>query len=414
MIRLWPLAVALGLGAWVLWQTQAPREEHLSPLAALGREIFHDPLLSASAQQSCASCHRAEYGHASAHGIEKGGPDMQATGLRNVPSIRYLQTRHSLGFDSEGKASGGFFWDGRAASLEIQASEPLLNPLEMANRSADEVVAKLSRASYAPQFTALNGPAIWQNPGQAFAAMTRALAAYQREDPDLQRFDTRFDRVMQGRARFTASEERGWALFKDPEKGNCAACHTAEAGKDGSPPLFTDHSYDNLGVPRLSGLPSASKDSDFDLGLCKSKPLAGKSDNAELCGAFKVPSLRNVAVRQAFFHNAAMTDLREVIAFYATRDTDPKRWYGKGLVFNDLPVKHRGNVNRSEVPYGQKAGERPRLSEQDTDDLLAFLHTLTDADLADSVAKPRAAVAAPAVAARADRTAASPMASNSR
>ena len=414
MIRLWPLAVALGLGAWVLWQTQAPREQPLSPLAALGREIFHDHLLSASGQQSCASCHRAEYGHASAQGIEKGGPDMQANGLRNVPSVRYVQIRSSLQFDADGKASGGFFWDGRASSLETQAAEPLLNPLEMANKDAEEVVAKLSRASYAPQFTALNGPAIWQHPGQAFAAMTRALAAYQREDPDLQRFDSRFDRVMQGRARFTAAEERGWSLFKEPEKGNCAACHTAESGADGTPPLFTDHSYDNLGVPRHPLLPSASKDRDYDLGLCKTKLSTSQPNHAGRCGAFKVPSLRNVAVRQAFFHNAAFTDLRGVIAFYATRDTDPKRWYGDGQVFNDIPVKHRGNVNRNEVPYGQKAGEQPRLSEQDIDDLLAFLHTLTDADLAPTVAKPRASVAAPAVAARADRTAANPVASNSR
>jgi len=143
---------------------------------------------------------------------------MQATGQRNVPSIRYLQTRHALRFDKEGKASGGFFWDGRASSLQTQAAEPLLNPLEMANKDADEVVKKLSQAAYAKQFAALNGQAIWQHPGQAFAAMTQALAAYQREDPDLQRFDSRFDRVMQGRATFSSSEERGWALFKDTKK----------------------------------------------------------------------------------------------------------------------------------------------------------------------------------------------------
>jgi cytochrome c peroxidase len=339
---------------------------------------------------------------------------MHATGQRNVPSIRYLQTRLALRFDSEGKASGGFFWDGRASSLQTQAAEPFLNPLEMANRDADEVVKKLSQATYAKQFAALNGQNIWQHPGQAFAAMTQALAAYQREDPDFQRFDSRFDRVMKGRATFTPAEDRGWALFKDTEKGNCAACHTTEPAADGTPPLFTDHSYDNLGVPRLSHLPTATRDMDYDLGLCHNKQLADKSNKAELCGAFKVPSLRNVAERQAFFHNASFTDLREVIAFYATRDTDPKRWYGKGPVFNDVPVTYRRNVNRSEVPYGQKPGEQPRLSEQDMNDLLAFLHTLTDADLARSVAKPRGESAAPSAAARADRTAASPVALNNR
>ena len=413
MTRLWPLGLALGLGAVALWLLPAPADEPLSPLAALGRQIFHDPSLSASGQQSCASCHRAEFGHASAHGIENGGPQMQSVGLRNVPSIRYLQTRHALGFDKEGKASGGFFWDGRAGSLETQAAEPLLNPLEMANRDADEVVKKLSQATYAKQFAALNGQNIWQHPGQAFAAMTQALAAYQREDPDLQRFDSRFDRVMQGRATFSAAEERGWALFKDTEKGNCAACHTAEPAADGSPPLFTDHSYDNLGVPRHPHLPTAVRDADFDLGLCRNTQLASRPGIGDMCGAFKVPSLRNVAVRQAFFHNASMTDLREVLAFYATRDTDPARWYGKGPAFNDVPTKHQRNVNRSEVPYGQKPGEQPRLNEQEIDDLLAFLRTLTDADLAGSVAKPRGAAAAPAVAARAGQPVANPKAANS-
>jgi cytochrome c peroxidase len=244
--------------------------------------------------------------------------------------------------------------------------------------------------------------------------MAEALAAYQREDRDLHRFDSRFDKVMQGRATFNAAEQRGWALFKDEDKGNCAACHTAETGADGSPPLFTDNSYDNLGVPRHPGLRRPQQALDHDLGLCKNSSLPKNVSTAALCGAFKVPSLRNVAVRQAFFHNAAMTDLREVIAFYATRDTDPKRWYGKGPVFNDLPVKYRGNVNRSEVPYGQKPGDQPRLSEQDIDDLLAFLHTLTDADLAESVAKRPGATAAANAEVRADRTAASPVALHNR
>ena len=415
MIRLWPLGLALGIGALVLVFTKtAPREPALSPLAALGHEIFHDKSLSVSGQQSCASCHRAEFGHASAHGIEKGGPDMQATGLRNVPSVRYVSTPSALTFDKEGKALGGFFWDGRAASLQAQAMQPFLNPSEMANPDAAAVVQKLSRSTYAARFSELNGSSIWQDPGRALTAMAEALAAYQREDRDLHRFDSRFDQVMQGRAIFNAAEKRGWALFKDQDKGNCAACHTAETGADGSPPLFTDNSYDNLGVPRHPGLRRPQQALDHDLGLCKNSSLPKNVSTAALCGAFKVPSLRNVAVRQAFFHNAAMTDLREVIAFYATRDTDPKRWYGKGPVFNDLPVKYRGNVNRSEVPYGQKPGDQPRLSEQDIDDLLAFLQTLTDADLADSVAKRQSATAAAIAEVRADRTAANPVALHNR
>ena len=217
---------------------------------------------------------------------------------------------------------------------------------------------------------------------------------------------------MQGRAPFNAAEERGWALFKDREKGNCAACHTAEAEADDSPPLLTDDSYDNLGVLRHPLTGGEDRRSCHDLGLCSNKSLPASIRAAGLCGAFKVPSLRNVAVRQACFHNAAMTDLREVLAFYATRDTDPRRWYGPGPAFNDIPPDHRRNVNRNEVPYGQKHDEQPRLSEQDIDDLLTFLHTLIDADLAGSAAKPRVAAAAASVAARADPPAASPRVAN--
>ncbi len=412
MLRLWPLAVALGVGALVLVSTKNAPKETLSPLAALGRDIFNDATLSASGQQSCATCHQSAYGHASARGIEAGGPDMQAMGQRNVPSIRYVSTRNALSFDADGKASGGFFWDGRAASLQAQALQPFLNPLEMANPDAASVVQKLSRSSYAARFSELNGTAIWQQPERAFAAMADALAAYQQEDTDFHRFDSRFDQVMQGRARFSAAEQRGWALFKDEEKGNCAACHTAEPGVDGKPPLFTDNSYDNLGVPRHPALRRPQQSVDHDLGLCKNTSLPKDVPIATLCGAFKVPSLRNVAVRKAFFHNAAITDLREVLAFYATRDTDPNRWYGKGQVFNDLPLKYQSNVNRSEVPYDRKPGEQPRLSEQDIDDVLAFLQTLTDADLADSVAKRRSATAAANAVVRVDRLAASPRAAN--
>lgn len=415
MVRLWPLGVALGLGALVLWfspSSSDKQEKPLSALARLGQDIFHDTSLSASGQQSCATCHRSEFGHASANGLEKGGATMQSLGTRNVPSIRYLQHRSELVFDQEGKASGGFFWDGRAATLQAQAAEPLLNPLEMANRNPQEVVARLARTPYAKQFTALNGEAIWQQPEQALAAMGQALAAYQREDPDLQRFDSLFDRVMQGRARFNAAQERGWAVFKDEQKGNCAACHSIEPAADGTPPLFTDHSYDNLGVPRRPDLPAAKTAADHDLGLCQNKQLATRAGIGDLCGAFKVPSLRNVAVRQAFFHNASLRDLREVLSFYATRDTHATHWYGQQQVFNDVPAKYRRNVNRSEVPYDQKAGEQPRLNEQDIDDLLAFLQTLTDADLKNPAAKPRGAIAAPGAAVRADRLAANPRAAN--
>ena len=413
VIGLLSAAVLLCSLAWLAWhQFHKPNPgQPLSAQAQLGHEIFHDKSLSVSGQQSCASCHLKELGHASARGLEIGGPQMQFTGDRNTPSLRYLWRNTGLQFDEEGKASGGFFWDGRADSLNAQAAEPFLNPAEMANTDKASVVAKLSRTAYAAEFESVFGKDIWQQTDKAFAAMTQALASYQTEDTDFHPFDSVFDRAAQGQASLTAAQQRGWELFKDPEKGNCAACHTAEADKDGTPPLFTDNSYDNLGVPVSSKM---LKHQALDKGVCTHPLVRTRSDAQSMCGAFKVPSLRNVAVRRAFFHNAAMTDLREVIAFYATRDTDPKRWYGTSKPLGGVNPSLRANVNRDEVPYGQKPGEQARLSEQDIDDLLAFLHTLTDADLKAITASPQAAIAAPSVAARADRRAASPVALNNR
>ena len=413
VIGLLSAAVLLSGLAWLGWH-QFHKPIHTQPLSAqarLGHEIFHDKSLSVSGQQSCASCHLKEFGHASARGLEIGGPQMQFKGDRNTPSLRYLWRNTGLHFDEEGKASGGFFWDGRADSLNAQAAEPFLNPAEMANADKSSVVAKLSRAAYAVEFERVFGTGIWQQPDKAFDAMTQALASYQTEDADFHPFDSVFDRVSQGQASFNTAQARGWELFKDPEKGNCAACHTAEADKDGTPALFTDNSYDNLGVPVSSKM---LKHQALDKGVCTHPLVRARPDAQSLCGAFKVPSLRNVAVRRAFFHSASMTDLREVIAFYATRDTDPKRWYGTTKPLGGVPKALRANVNRDEVPYGQKPGEQARLSEQDIDDLLAFLHTLTDADLQAITASPRAAIAAPSVAAHADRRAANPVALNNR
>ena len=134
----------------------------------------------------------------------------------------------------------------------------------------------------------------------------------------------------------------------------------------------------------------------FDLGLCNPKQ--------NVCGAFKVPSLRNVAVRRAFFHNARFDNLHDALSFYASRDTDPAKWYDKASAkFNDVPKAYQRLVNTSEAPYGGKLGESPKLNAQDIVDLEAFLHTLTDADLQTADAAPRGATALPRAAVHAGR-----------
>lgn len=355
----------------------------LSPMAQLGQKIFQDRRLSANGTQSCASCHDPANAHApSNHLVVQLGDDGVSVGGRVAPSMRYLRYNQAFRIEADGTPAGGFFWDGRAASLAEQAKGPFLNAKEMGNADAAAVVRSLSAATYAAEFQALFGADIFSRPDDAFERIALALQAYQKEDADFAPFSSKYDAFLRGRTRLSDAELRGLALFNSPSKGNCAACHPSAMGADGSFPLFTDFSYDALGVPRNQNAPSTWG----DLGLCASQAIdalnLGTTAREALCGKFKVPSLRNVAVRQAYFHNGRFTDLREVLTFYVQRDTDPSLWYRDGtgaadVKFNDLPA-YAANVNRSEAPYNRPLGGTPALDTAEIEDLLAFLHTLTD------------------------------------
>jgi cytochrome c peroxidase len=252
----------------------------------------------------------------------------------------------------------------------------------MANANRAEVVEKLSRASYAPEFRQLFGDDIFSRTDDAFERLGLVLQQYQREDLDFRPFSSKYDAFLRGKTALAEQEMRGLALFNSPDKGNCAACHPSARGADGSHPLFTDFSYDNLGVPRNPNLAQNDDPAFFDLGLCARDggDMAARSD---LCGAFKVPSLRNVALRKAFFHNGRFTTLRETLAFYVQRDVSPEKWYppnaeGQVQKFDDLPPEYRANVNTTEAPYDRGHGDAPALSDAEIDDLVAFLGTLTD------------------------------------
>lgn len=355
----------------------------LSPEAALGEKAFHDPALSASGRMSCASCHAAAFGQAApnALAVQLGGPQLNQAGLRTAQPLRYLDTNTAFHFDAEGKARGGFFWDGRADSLALQAAGPLLSPFEMANADKAAVRRKIAGATWADDFKALYGADILDDADRAFDKLGLALQRFQVEDTVKRGYTSKYDEVLRQRARLSAQEARGLQLFNDPAKGNCAACHTSERGADGRHPLFTDFSYDNLGVPRNPEIPANADPSYHDLGLCQRVELQRR--RPELCGAFKVPTLRNVARRQAYFHNGRFKTLREVLAFYVRRDTHPEQWYpraadGRLRKFDDLPARYQRNVNVDEAPYDRKPGEAPALSEAEIEDVLAFLQTLTD------------------------------------
>ncbi|MEO8280782.1 MAG: cytochrome-c peroxidase, partial [Ideonella sp.] len=147
-------------------------------------------------------------------------------------------------------------------------------------------------------------------------------------------------------------------------------------------PLFTDFGHIAIGVPRNLAIKANADPAFFDLGLCG--PLRiDLADHPEYCGRFRTPSLRNVALRQRFFHNGAVHTLEEAVRFYVQRDAEPARWYGSSATrFNDLPAQYHANVN-TEPPFGSA----PALDEAEIADIVAFLRTLTDADQGENAAK---------------------------
>ena len=386
------LRVAAALFAAIA-ASAAPAAE-LSPLARLGQQMFSDPSLSASGRQSCASCHDPAHAYAAPNGlpVQPGGARLSRTGVRAVPSLRYKEATPPYadmldnpdGISTPGPG-GGLTQDGRAATLAEQARIPLLNPIEMANRGPADVVARLRKASYADAFRALFGARAFEAK-DAFDNATKALQAFQLEDPSFHPYSSRYDLYAGNKIGGTMSpaEARGFAVYNDPDKGNCFACHYNGAGLTGSVALFTDFTYAAIGVPRNPAIPANRDQKYADLGLCSRPDHAGKA-NAQYCGEFKTPTLRNVATRQVFFHNGRMKSLAEVIRFYNTRDTDPARWYPtvKGVVhkYDDLPARYRGNIDTQKPLDGRAAGSAPPMTEQEMADLEAFLGMLTDKDV---------------------------------
>jgi len=191
-------------------------------LAELGRKIFFDVSLSASGQMACSSCHDPAhaYGPPPGKGIAKGGAHLDQPGTRAVPSLRYLHgapkfsaTRRFA--DGDVGPGGGFTWDGRAGTLKDQARIPLLASNEMANRSPAEVVAKLGKSSYAPEFRDTFGADIFEHPERAFEAALSALEAFQQIPKEFYPFDSKYDAFLRGEIELSEQEERGVALFKD-------------------------------------------------------------------------------------------------------------------------------------------------------------------------------------------------------
>jgi len=361
--------------------------ENLNAKAQLGQKLFFDTNLSEPAGQACASCHSPEFAFTDADKSQptSKGADTTLHGNRNAPTAMYMAYSPAFHFNrEEGLYMGGQFFDGRAATLEDQAKGPFLNSVEMANPNAEVVVKKVKISSYANQFKAVFGDDAFDNSEQAYNNIASAIAEFERS-PVFNRFSSKYDFYLFGKATFTAQERRGLAVFEG--KGNCAACHPNRPPLNGTPPLFTDFSYDNIGIPKNIENPFYTIPSNFnpdgenfvDLGLgANANLLPSYITPPELEeGKFKVPTLRNVAITSPYIHNGYFKELRNVVEFYNTRKVKRRCADSFANETKSLAQKCWAEPEATQnVNFGEMGNLR--LNQRDIDDLVAFLNTLTD------------------------------------
>ncbi len=357
----------LGLSALAWAGAPAKRPAGLTPAEALGKAIFFDERLSSPPGQSCATCHMPAAGFAGngdAHIAVYEGAVKGRFGNRNPPASAYASFSPPFAKDpATGGYVGGQFWDGRAATLEAQATEPFFNPAEQNLPDAKVLVDRVCRAAYAADFRRLHGDEACADPARGKQAIAGAIAAYE-SSPESNRFSSRYDLALAGKLRLSEQEKRGARLFDG--KAKCANCHPSGKGPGGEPPLFTDFTYDNLGLPRNPKNPHYTTTEALnpkgaayvDLGL------GGALGDPAQHGKFKVPTLRNVAVSPPYGHNGCFETLEEVVRFYNTRDL-PGQWPAPEV---------RENMNTEEL--GALG-----LSDAEVADLVAFMKTLTDGDV---------------------------------
>lgn len=331
-------------------------------LVTLGDALFTDKTLSVNNTVSCQSCHPSTAVAFSDSPNRLSDGVMSNTTVRNSPTLTYVSFIPALTLVDMAWI-GGLFHDGRADSLAAQIEGPLLGAREMGNGTKAAVIGKLCASTSKAPFTAAYGndslvAACAAAPQQAdidttFARIGRALAALQ-STPDFQPFSSKYDAYLESRASLSDQETRGLAAFVRADKGNCAACHVINRDNPARKPLFTDFTYDNIGLPSVAG-------DAIDPGLFATAKV--KAD-ATLKGKFRVPTLRNVEVTAPYMHNGVFGDLKTAVEFYSTRDVDP-RWAAMGVT--DYPE----TVNKTELG-------NLKLNADEIDAIVAFLKTLTD------------------------------------
>ncbi|MDD5276218.1 MAG: cytochrome c peroxidase [Methylovulum sp.] len=313
----------------------------------LGKRLYNDKNLSANRNQACASCHSLKVvdGKAPAFvdpdNIKKGTPVSLgsidfATGTLNAPSAAYAKFSPPFHWNKkEGLYEGGQFWNGRASDLAEQAGKPFLNPVEMAMPNKWAVVSRLKEdTAYIKLFFKLyqldlaavphikDAQFLQPTPAAVdsiYLKITQAIAAFEKSSL-FSKFNSKFDFVLAGKTQFTAQEEQGMKLFNG--KAGCSGCHISQAVLDGQggfvPPLFTDFTYDNIGLPqnvKIPGNPSPN------LGLGGRSDIRKLDPDRKELGKHKVMTLRNIAITPPYGHNGVFATLEQITRFYNTRDT---------------------------------------------------------------------------------------------
>lgn len=395
----------------------------LTPVEELGQLLYFDENLSEPGGQSCASCHDPDFGFADP---DRGLPVSEGVilgefGGRNSPSSAYAMYAPILHFDgTEGLWIGGQFWDGRATGEELgdpladQALGPFLNPVEMHNPDEATVIRDVAASDYAGLFEVVWGPGSLDDVEAAYDQVALSIAAFERTS-QFGKFNSKYDHYLEsclqaggdmddcakgigdiatqvGEKLFTKKEWYGMQLFmgendndgtlEEGEGAMCAACHVADWtsapenvivppwAPDGMvPPLFTDFTFDNLGVPTNPRVAELTGNSDVDLGL---GPIVGESAEN---GKFKVMTLRNIHLTAPYAHNGFFKKLEDITRFYNTRDLLPS--------CDDVVQKAKPGVNcwdASEYPDTMNTDELGDLglSDKDEEALVKFMKTLSD------------------------------------
>jgi cytochrome c peroxidase len=340
------LAVLMITGSALLLAAAGPPPV-ATDLEKLGMHLYKDKNLSLYRNQSCQTCHHPLAGFADRanflHPYDKVvslGSDGVSLGGRNAPTSAYAGYSPVRYLDASGEWFGGMFWDGRATGATLddplaeQAQGPPLNQVEMAMPSIEAVMDAVAASTYYPLWQKVFGPIT--DLEAAWTHFARAIAAYERS-ADVTQYSAKFDIA---RDQFTVAQENGLALFES----RCASCHATTADYGAPAALFTTYGYANIGVPANPVVPAP----DFGLGAEVGDPAQD--------GKFKIPTLRNIAVSAPYSHNGGFPTLYDMVSF-----------------INNSSSFIADVEDNIDVRVG-KLG----LTEDQIDDLVAFLNTLTD------------------------------------